>query len=128
MNDLSISVFGGKIDVRPKSGENTTDLSRLPNSNGVGGNFYGVAMTDETEDTAPNFEFEQSAPEFVTCHNHVIVFPWGSDMLCSHLKGLALRIDAATASIEVFDDTEHYWKPAEKNRGNVASLPTSKKP
>lgn len=83
-------------------------------------------MSDETDEEL-NVSVETPMPEFVTCHNHVIVFPWGAEMLCAHLNGLALRIDAASASIEVFDDTEHHWKPAEKSRGNVASISQGKK-
>lgn len=83
-------------------------------------------MTEE-EGEGGNIDFEQSVPEHVTCHNHVLVFPWGSDMLCAHLKGLALRIDARDASVEVFDDTDHHWKPAEKTRAAVTSINSGKR-
>lgn len=84
-------------------------------------------MTDETDEEGSDIDFEQSVPEFVTCHNHVIVFPWGSDMLCAHLNGLALRIDARDASIEVFDDTDHRWRVAEKTQAAVTSINSGKR-
>lgn len=86
-------------------------------------------MTDEVEDEGQDLgDLVQTVPEHVTCRNHVILFPWGSDTFAAHLNGLAIRIDADSSYIEVFDQDEHHWKPAEKTRGNVASIHTGRKP
>lgn len=86
-------------------------------------------MTDEAEEDGQDLmDLVQSVPEHVTCHNHVILFPWGSDTFAAHLKALAIRIEAASGYIEVFDQDEHHWKPAEKKSGNVASIHTGRKP
>lgn len=81
----------------------------------------------EDDDSPELGELISAVPEHVTCHNHVIVFPWGSDTFAAHLSGLAIRIEASSGYIEVFDQDEHHWKPAEKNRGNVASISQGKK-
>lgn len=86
-------------------------------------------MTDEAEEDGQDLmDLVQSVPEHVTCHNHVILFPWGSDTFAAHLKALAIRIDAATASIEVFDQDEHVWKSAVKQQATLTPINAGRKP
>jgi hypothetical protein len=84
-------------------------------------------MTDEPEDQeGQEFGFQASVPEHVACHNHAVIFPWGSDTFCAHLGGLALRISAVDASIEVFCQDDHVWKPAVKQTAKITSISSGK--
>jgi hypothetical protein len=85
-------------------------------------------MSDETEDDEIEVDVDLPAPQYVACHNHVILFPWGSEVFCGHLDGLALRIDARDASIEVFDQNDKVWKQAARSLGTVTPISSGKKP